>query len=142
MAAQNDIERMQSATAGLFTGMMAKQQTDENLPGQKNLEDYPEVMPDQTTSQTEKASKPKKPTSKATKTEKAKTKEEDMPVSIWLDRGTKKKLKAMSQATGNSVSSIVKAAVQWYIHDYKLSVDEKIIYDAALRILDKAEKAK
>lgn len=68
---------------------------------------------------------------------KPKAKEEDMPVSIWLDRGTKKKLKAMSQATGNSVSSIVKVAVQWYIRNYKLSFDEKIIYDAALRILGK-----
>lgn len=145
MAAQNDIERMQSATAGLFTGMTAKQQEkqpeSENLPGQKNFEDYPEVMPDQTAGQTEKTGKAKKPTTKAAKTEKPKpkTKEEDMPVSIWLDKQTKKKLKALSHATRSSVSSIVKAAVQWYIHDYKLSVDEKIVYDAILRIMDKEE---
>lgn len=109
-------EKMQDATAALFDGIEPIGDPEEKPQEQDVKNDMPKEQSEE-------------------KSKSAKKKE--MPVSIWLDAETRKKVKAMSQATGSSVSKIVSAAINQYIDQSALSKDQKTIYNAAIRLLSK-----
>lgn len=58
------------------------------------------------------------------------------PTSIWLADDLKRHLKAMSRATGKSVSLIVSEAVQAHLSKVKLSQEEQAVYDAVIKIIE------
>lgn len=61
------------------------------------------------------------------------------PVSVWLPEDTRRRLKALSTASGLSVSKLVSIASEDLIQAYegKLTKDQKTIYKAALRMYSK-----
>lgn len=147
MTSDNNARKSRPGTTGLFKGMTEKKplnQEEGNIPGQMELpKDYPETAPQQGTvirqkvvyaSDTKKEGKPVTVPVNAYVSKKER-KVKDTPVSIWFDKDTKKRLKAMSQATGRSVSSMVTDAVTGYLRTYQLSEDERTIFETAIRIL-------
>ena len=123
---KSQAEQIQERTAVLFTGMTPKEP--EQIPGQMDMTDFPETAPDNPKAEPVTDQEPEQ--EPRTKTGK------ESPVSIWLSSDTKKKLKAMSRATGKSVSSIVNVAVQAHLDGYQLSEDERLIYDIVMRQSD------
>lgn len=59
----------------------------------------------------------------------------EKPTSIWMTGETKTKVKALSAATGRSVSAVINEACEKYLKSYKMTDDEKIAYDAIMRKL-------
>lgn len=158
MASKKDMDRMAAAFGKMTKNMTAKQvptDQDDNLPGQQELtKDYPETVPVKHTDTVQQKQeqevtvipmnvildaedrKEDKPVAvKAVTIKKEQHKVKDTPVSIWFDRDTKKQLKALSQATGRSVSGIVTEAVSRYMNIYPLNEDEKTIFETALKLL-------
>lgn len=144
---KSQAEQIQERTAVLFTGMTPKEP--EQIPGQMDMTDFPETAPDNPKAEpvTDQESGAKAKRTAKEKEKPAATDQEpeqepqtkpgkESPVSIWLSADTKKRLKAMSRATGKSVSSFVSAAVQAHLDGYQLSEDERLIYDIVMRQSD------
>jgi len=122
---------------------------DDELPGQQSfVKDYPETVP-ATDSETatppdsapdEKSEKPKRKSPKNKKdapppapVKKALTKEK--PVSLYLEREDKLKLKALSAALDLTVSELMRIAIRDYIQSRPLSDAEKAVFNSKLQSL-------
>ena len=142
--------------------MEEKKTVDDNIPGQQSFEDHPEVLPktdtgaaaegtssptgekDKTPATAEKSEKTKKKIPQKKKAEssadpepapvkKALTKEK--PVSLYLEREDKLKLKALSAALDLPVSELMRIAIRDYIQNRPLSEAEKAVFNSKLQSL-------
>lgn len=121
------IDKIKANTSGLFDGM--KEQKEEKQMVKVKVEQGPIKVPQPT---------PTQPTMIfSNTTPEPPQKPKETPVSIWFNKDVKRRLKASSTATGQSVSKLVNTAVEQYLSTLDLNEDQLIIYNTVMRMSNK-----
>lgn len=133
MPSKKESERTKNSTDALFAGMKP---FDDNIPGQMDIEDYPEAAPDKPNAeipndqpkQTRKASQKPQGKDKEDKTDKT-------AFSAWISKDDISKWDRYITIAGITRAKLTETAINEYIRKHPLTAEQKQKYLESMELL-------